>query len=95
MKGYLLYCVAHVFFFFFLSGDYRSHLVPLTGSSIVSPSSADNSDSGDDTDDLIEDARNFVMIGRRLVVQAFILEATLVFFVLRVVMHTTESDFAW
>ena len=61
----------------------------------MSPSSADNSDSGDDTDDLIEDARNFVMIGRRLVVQAFILEATLVFFVLRVVMHTTESDFAW
>ena len=46
----------------------------------MSPSSADNSDSGDDTDDLIEDARNFVMIGRsRLVVQAFILEATLVF----------------
>ena len=80
MKGYLLYCVAHVFFFFFLSGDYRSHLVPLTGSSIVSPSSADNSDSGDDTDDLIEDARNFVMIGRRLVVKAFILEATFVFY---------------
>ena len=45
----------------------------------MSPSSADNSDSGDDTDDLIEDARNFVMIGRRLVVQAFILEATLFF----------------
>jgi hypothetical protein len=28
-------------------------------------SSRDNSDSGDDTDDLIEDARNFVLIARR------------------------------
>jgi hypothetical protein len=43
----------------FIADEYRSHLIP------VSHRLADNSDSGDDTDDLIEDARNFVMIGQR------------------------------
>ncbi len=44
------------------SGDYRPELE--AGSGLVR-GCGDDEDSGEDTDDLIEDARNFVTIGRR------------------------------
>jgi hypothetical protein len=45
-----------------MSGDHRPEL--LAGSGLVS-GLREEEDSGEDTDDLIEDARNFVTIGRR------------------------------
>ena len=46
---------------YYIVVNYKDALIPLEGKL----NESDNSDSGNDTDDLIEDARDFVRIGQR------------------------------